>query len=646
MAGNQTKFQIDVGVQAGGLTGAAASLDALSAKLQLSGSAAEKAAEDLRKGEASFRSMEGAANGSAKALERINVQLAEKQKAQSAAADSGDVRAYRRSTDALNSLIEKQASASLKAQEAARALDDEGTKLGQLREHAKVAANSLAKISDENVKAVTAAKKAADELSKTEKKKAEDAAKASDLASRGNGKLNEAAEAFGKLGGPVGSLGQKAIGSAVGVEKLFGSLGAGNAMAALAATGVGLVVAAVIALGVAVIGGAIGIATWATKLGDARRSTDLLSQGITQSVAGGKELEDAIYKLGGTVPQSSDELRAMAGDLAKTGLKGQALTDTLAETARKAAAVKWGPDWARQTAELGKVTERFEASLKRVFGGLKLDALLSGLSKVVGLLDENTESGKTLKYLFESIFQPLIDGAAAMAPKVVSAFIQLEIFIFKALIAIHPFKSAIILAAEALGVLAAVMLVVGVVTSAFIWLPFVLVAGAIAGVIFVVQKVMNAFAELKTFLSGMSLLDIGTAMVDGLVRGITGAAGKVTSALGNVVQGGIDSAKSLLQINSPSRVFAEIGASTTEGMVDGIDAGASGVQGAMAEMVAPPADVTNSSSSSVTGAKVDLSNSTWYINGEGADDLKAKIEGLFTSMLEGKVAQLGGLAKA
>ena len=63
----------------------------------------------------------------------------------------------------------------------------------------------------------------------------------------------------------------------------------------------------------------------------------------------------------------------------------------------------------------------------------------------------------------------------------------------------------------------------------------------------------------------------GRSMIQGLISGIRSAAASVASAARSVVQGAISAAKSALKINSPSKVFIEIGKYTSEGMAIGID---------------------------------------------------------------------------
>ena len=67
------------------------------------------------------------------------------------------------------------------------------------------------------------------------------------------------------------------------------------------------------------------------------------------------------------------------------------------------------------------------------------------------------------------------------------------------------------------------------------------------------------------------VVSIGSQIIQGLVNGITGAAGRVVDAIGGVVNDAIGWAKNLLGIASPSKVFKEIGDFTMQGFEVGID---------------------------------------------------------------------------
>jgi hypothetical protein len=80
----------------------------------------------------------------------------------------------------------------------------------------------------------------------------------------------------------------------------------------------------------------------------------------------------------------------------------------------------------------------------------------------------------------------------------------------------------------------------------------------------------------------------------GMVNGIRSMAGSLVSAAKNVVGSAVSSAKSALGISSPSRVFAEIGRQTGQGLVDGLMASGPKVAAAAKKLSAAASTTTRS----------------------------------------------------
>lgn len=106
-------------------------------------------------------------------------------------------------------------------------------------------------------------------------------------------------------------------------------------------------------------------------------------------------------------------------------------------------------------------------------------------------------------------------------------------------------------------------------------------AGVISTVIgWVSQFASNATSAATQFASNLinglasipgQVTSIGSNIIQGLVNGITGAAGKLIDAVKGAVGDAIEGAKNLLGIHSPSRVFREIGQYTMQGAALGVD---------------------------------------------------------------------------
>lgn len=106
-------------------------------------------------------------------------------------------------------------------------------------------------------------------------------------------------------------------------------------------------------------------------------------------------------------------------------------------------------------------------------------------------------------------------------------------------------------------------------------------AGVISTVIgWVSQFASNATSAATQFASNLinglasipgQVTSIGSNIIQGLVNGVTGAAGKLIDAVKGAVGDAIEGAKNLLGIHSPSRVFREIGQYTMQGAALGVD---------------------------------------------------------------------------
>ena len=78
------------------------------------------------------------------------------------------------------------------------------------------------------------------------------------------------------------------------------------------------------------------------------------------------------------------------------------------------------------------------------------------------------------------------------------------------------------------------------------------------------QAVVDGIKDLPN-----KFLDIGKNVVNGFVNGVKSMISSAINAVGSFFSGIVDGAKSMLGINSPSKVFAEIGKFTGEGYEQG-----------------------------------------------------------------------------
>ncbi len=564
MAGDGTTYEIDLrAAGATNVTGAADSVDRMSASLEKATASATAAAEAVKAGEAAYKAAESSADKAAKAVEKVGL-MADAQRGKLAKAmEAGDTAGVARAESALAKLSTRQAEAATKAAAATVAMNAEAEALDRMKASAAGAAASQASVS----KALDAAKS-----------KAAGAAKA--LAAAGKPiNAGEAAGALGKLGGPLGAMGQKAFDAADAFKKMGSSLGSAGPYVAVA-VGLAAIVAGIAAIAAAAAVGIGGITIWAVKLADTT----------------------------GAIP---------------------------------------------------KMVDRATKGFNKIFSGLKIGPLLAALEKVADLFDEGSASAKAVKVVFESLFQPVVDGVTAFVPKFISAFIQFQIWVLKALIAIKPFGSTILEVGKWIGIVAIVIggalavaigaVVVGVGAMAVGFAALVAIAaGLAAGFIWLTLKaqelttavgsgIADAFSSVVDFLSGLSLTSIGDSLIQGLIDGIMNAGPGVLTAITGIASGAINAAKKALGIASPSKIFAEIGMNTAAGMEAGVDDGAGAVGGAMESMVSPPDVATGGAGAASTG--VGGVNNYFTVSVQGGD-AKANVDA-FREFFEGLGAQAG-----
>jgi hypothetical protein len=514
-------------------------------------------------------------------------------------------------------------------------------------------------------------------------------------------------------GGPLGQLASKALAPVQGFAKLSAEFGNTKALALVAGAGLAALAVAAVALAVAITVATVKFAAWAVGLADSARNTRLASEAMHAMHPELAALDGTIASVARETGLHADELQALTGRLKEANVAASDMPAALRAAALAEAALgkggaeefvkqikagdvavsklaattsaKLGGIVARQMLGLDAQSKRLHENIGEIFGGLNIDPLLGGLQTLVALFDSSSVAGKALKFLFETMFQPLINHAQEAAYVVEAFYLGVLIGAVKMYIAIKPAIKAVsellgfndtsltdalsfakkagellfpVFAVLAVGVglfTAAIAAVLGIALAlpAILIAPFVLLASVAANA---GTAIANGILGAIQFLKSIDLGQVGRDLMMGLVNGITGSAGAVLNAIGGAVKGAISSAKSLLGIASPSKVFAELGGYTVEGFAGGVEDGAPDAQAAMAAVVSPPAAggglaAFSSPSDSAApaakgggggGATVDLSGSVWNISGvKDAEDLESRIGEIWTRIVEGDALSLG-----
>ena len=112
-----------------------------------------------------------------------------------------------------------------------------------------------------------------------------------------------------------------------------------------------------------------------------------------------------------------------------------------------------------------------------------------------------------------------------------------------------------------------------------------LVNGIMQNLPVLVSAAGRCIQSFQSSFGSINWASLGTAIINGIVNGISSAAGSIASAARSAAQNALNSAKSLLGIHSPSRVFRDqVGAMIGKGMAEGISDSENAVNRAMAEL--------------------------------------------------------------
>ena len=240
-------------------------------------------------------------------------------------------------------------------------------------------------------------------------------------------------------GGPVGAL----TGRVSSLASVLGQAGLVGATVAAAA--------AVVALDVVLARHAINAAGAAIRAADGYRSENLALQGMTKAWVGwygqikpGKadDIQASIDRVSSSVSTGRDQVHAYAEELYRYRLRGEKLKDALEGVALAQSAAgdeaaqlamqqilangMWGRSISGVTARLRSQysaintqkmlaldvqMRKLKENTNALFRGVSITPLLSGLNKILGVLDQGSVEFKAWKTIIETVFNPLFEGA-------------------------------------------------------------------------------------------------------------------------------------------------------------------------------------------------------------------------------------------
>ena len=287
------------------------------------------------------------------------------------------------------------------------------------------------------------------------------------------------------------------------------------------------------------------------------------------------------------------------------------LTDGIAalEAAVKA---RFGDLAKRQLLALPEQISRAQENLRNIFAGVQVDKFLVGLGKVLDLLDETTASGRTLRALAKTVFQPIVDFVGSdILPKVrtflmgmsiaildvvnmsLRAYIWLkktfgDVELFKGIdgaeVAFTAGKVAVYALIAGISILTGLFFALQAAVSVVIT-PIWAIPAAIAAIIAHIVALKNLVVDAVTMKD--STKDAGNDAAKGAADGVKEGAPAFNAAMKDLAKGGKEAFEEELKIASPSKEMRATAKWIGPGVAQGVDDGAPIVEKAMSRLVDP-----------------------------------------------------------
>jgi hypothetical protein len=296
-------------------------------------------------------------------------------------------------------------------------------------------------------------------------------------------------------------------------------------------------------------------------------------------------------ELQGTGLQFKDVAGALAKNLgisvtkAKAALfEGRVTLEAGAAALRTAVETQFGKVNAEKLLDVDVQIEKLHEHLVGLSKNVVLEPLLKGMDRVLSKFDETTVTGQTLQGVFTKIGDAIVKFSVDHIDDVITGVEALVLASQKTVAILSDFsksKSADVLLkglSVSLGIMAGAAVALGAALAA----PIALVGALAVGISKLDDAARSAQEALYRgiggaveWLKGLNFADIGKAMIDGLVQGITGGVRRVVDAVKGMVAR-VKSAftgKDGIDAHSPSRFFEKGGQDSARGYAQGVDRG-------------------------------------------------------------------------
>jgi hypothetical protein len=266
-----------------------------------------------------------------------------------------------------------------------------------------------------------------------------------------------------------------------------------------------------------------------------------------------------------------------------------------------------------------------------------LPGIIDAIVKFIPILIENTVL--MITKLIEALVQALpqiVEGAIVLFNGIVEGLIKILPVIINAVVEAIPVIVAALIRALPIIIQGAIQLFIGIVEGLTKALPLIIRAivnalpmlietivdalpmlidaaielflGLVDGLIIALPEIIDAVIDaipqiVEAIIDAIpQLIDAGFQLIGGLIEGIIEAGPRVLDAIGQVIGDGIDWAKNLLGIKSPSTVFAGFGRNVIKGLEKGLLAGENSIRSTMGRVSKWVKDSVKSGDLSKSGA--------------------------------------------
>lgn len=393
---------------------------------------------------------------------------------------------------------------------------------------------------------------------------------------------------------------------------------------------------------------------------------------------GARDAFGEFQALAGTGLRAADVLAALAKEMntsvpaVEAALRAGRVTVSQGVRALEAAARgRFGKVIELQMLDATNQLQKAREAAADLFADVDLEGALRGLREVLSVLDQSTTTGRTFKALVVPAFQALANAAERAGPILKKMFQGALLAALLLYIKLKPVIDVIrdlgkkvdldwlkVAAYAGAIAFAALALAAGVAGVAMLiaLAPLIIVAALVVAGIYLIVKafdaVKNTIARVTGAIASLDWSSLGSALIDGLISGITSRAGALIDSVRGLATQASTSFKQAMGIASPSKVFAAHGRQLPAGAAVGVDDNADELTRSVADMsddaaaVAPGATPTAKGATPAapaSGPSIHIEHV--YINGAAAGpDLMQQFNAAATVLLQNVLA-MGGAGR-